>query len=175
MNTLLNKLYSYQAWANNDLFEKLGALDREKHQAELHAILRLINHSCVVARIFVAHLSGTQHEYTADNTTEIPSLDELRALVASTDQWYLDYLRNASSTSLSETIPFVFTDGDKGYMSRDEMLTHVVVHSGYHRGEVGRILWQISITPPWDTFAVYLHQTEPARRLQGIAPQVNSA
>jgi uncharacterized damage-inducible protein DinB len=61
---------------------------------------------------------------------------------------------------------FNFTDGDKGYMTREEMLTHVALHGGYHRGEVGRILWQLSITPPWDTFAVYLHQADPARRLQ---------
>ncbi|WP_175924237.1 DinB family protein [Burkholderia latens] len=169
MITLLEKLYRYHAWANNDLFEKLVELDGEKHPVELYTILQLINHYYVVARIFVAHLSGTQHDYTVDNTTEIPSLDELRATVTATDQWYLDYLRSASSATLSEAIPFIFTDGDKGYMSREEMLTHIVVHSGYHRGEVGRILRQLSITPPWDTFAVYLHQTEPARRLQGIA------
>lgn len=60
-----------------------------------------------------------------------------------------------------------FTDGDKGYMTLEEMLTHVALYGGYHPGEVGRILWQLSITPPWDTFAVYLHHTEPERRRQG--------
>ncbi|WP_348524358.1 DinB family protein [Mesorhizobium sp. L2C089B000] len=33
-------------------------------------------------------------------------------------------------------------------MSRQEMLTHVVTHGGYHRGEIGRILMQIGIAPP---------------------------
>jgi uncharacterized damage-inducible protein DinB len=51
-------------------------------------------------------------------------------------------------------------------MSRQEMLTHVVTHGSYHRGEIGRILAQIGVTPPWDTFAVHLHQAEPSRRLQ---------
>ncbi len=51
-------------------------------------------------------------------------------------------------------------------MSRQEMLMHVATHGGYHRGEVGRILAQLSLAPPWDTFAVYLHQSEPSRRLQ---------
>ncbi|WP_341872622.1 DinB family protein [Mesorhizobium amorphae] len=53
-------------------------------------------------------------------------------------------------------------------MSRQEMLTHVIIHGGYHRGEIGRLLSQISIAPPWDTFAVHLHQTEPSRRLQAV-------
>jgi uncharacterized damage-inducible protein DinB len=49
-------------------------------------------------------------------------------------------------------------------MSRQEMLTHVAVHGTYHRGEVGRILRQLSAPLPWDTFAVYLHQAQPERR-----------
>lgn len=67
-------------------------------------------------------------------------------------------------------------DGDNGYMTREEMLTHVVTHGGYHRGEVGRILVQVSngseqgIKLPWDTYAVHLHTTEPSRRLRGREP-----
>ncbi|RVC60545.1 hypothetical protein EN766_38785, partial [Mesorhizobium sp. M2A.F.Ca.ET.046.02.1.1] len=45
--------------------------------------------------------------------------------------------------------------------------THVVLHGGYHRGEVGRMLAGIAVSPPWDTYAVHLHRVEPARRLQG--------
>ncbi len=169
MSTLLQKLYGYNAWANTHLFDKLGTLDQEHHNAELHTALRLINHYYVVARIFAAHLIGAQHGYTSDNTEETPTLGELRAAVASTDQWYLDYLSGVSPENLADTIPFTFTDGDEGYMTREEMLTHVALHGGYHRGEVGRILWQLSITPPWDIFAVYLHQSEPERRQQGGA------
>jgi uncharacterized damage-inducible protein DinB len=68
--------------------------------------------------------------------------------------------------ALAEVLAFTFTDGDAGRMTRGEMLAHVVLHGGYHRGEVGRILRQLAITPPWDTFAVFLHQTEPGRRLR---------
>ena len=119
-------------------------------------------------QIFAAHLTGARHGYAADNTEDTPSLDRLRADVAASDRWYLDYLETVSPDYLSEPVPFVFTDGDKGLMSRQEMLTHVIIHGGYHRGEVGRMLSQISITPPWDTFAVHLHQTEPSRRSQAL-------
>ena len=167
MTTGLSTLFGYQLWANADLFGKLEMLDQASQKDERHAAIRLINHTHVVARIFAAHLSGAKHGYATDNTAETPALSDLRAAVAASDQWYLDYVRNISPAKLSESIPFVFTDGDKGYMTREEMLTHVVLHGGYHRGEAGRILSQLSITPPWDTFAVYLHQTEPSRRQQG--------
>jgi uncharacterized damage-inducible protein DinB len=163
---LLRSLFAYQAWANDELLEKIASLDRHVHNEERHAAIWLINHCHVVSRIFSAHLVGESHGYSADNTADTPTLAEVRAAVAASDRWYLDYLEVLSQPHLSEPVAFTFTDGDKGCMTRQEMLTHVVLHGGYHRGEIGRILAQLSITPPWDTFAVHLHQTEPSRRLQ---------
>ena len=169
---LLRSLFVYQAWANGELLEKLAGLDQRAHPQERHAGIRLLNHNLIVSRIFAAHLSGTHHAYASDNTEDTPSLDELSADVAAMDRWYLDYLEAVSPKLLSRPVPLIFTDGDKAMMSRQEMLIHVVTHGGYHRGEIGRILVQIGVTPPWDTFAVHLHQTEPARRLQMIREPV---
>ncbi|UDF29911.1 UNVERIFIED_ORG: DinB family protein [Roseateles sp. XES5] len=162
-------LYRYNAWANAALFETLRTLDPQRHAAERRTALRLVNHLHIVSRIFAAHLAGVPHGYSADNTEETPELEALHAALAASDRWYCDYLRTVPPAALSEAIPFQFTDGDSGRMTRAEMLAHVVLHAGYHRGEVGRLLWQIGITPPWDTFAVYLHQSEPARRSGAVA------
>jgi len=167
MTEMLSTLYGYQAWANNDLLGRVALLDPKVQAAELHAALRLISHYHVVARIFASHLSGRKHRYTSDNTTETPTLGDLHAAVSATDRWYEYYVRKVSSKDLSQTVAFTFTDGDEGCMTRHEMLLHVALHSAIHRGEVCRILSQSSITPPWDTLAVYLHQAEPFRRRQG--------
>ncbi|RXT48246.1 damage-inducible protein DinB [Bosea sp. Tri-44] len=169
MSEMLQTLYGYQAWANNDLLDKLALLDGTTQAAERNTALRLISHYHVVAEIFAAHLTGVDHGYTSDNTVETPPLDELRASVAATDRWYQGYVRTASPEALSEAVAFSFTDGDKGRMTKQEMLLHVALHSAVHRGEVCRILWQLKVMPPWDTLAVYLHQSEPARRAQSTA------
>lgn len=166
MSGLLRTLFGYQAWANEELFDKLGELDPERHRAELGKAAKLIDHSHVVARIFMAHLTGARHGYTSDASDETPTLRELRTSVATSDRWYIDYVADVSPALLGERRAFVFTDGDKGRMSREEMLGHVILHGGYHRGEVGRILSQLAVTPPWDTLAVHLHRAEPGRRLQ---------
>jgi len=174
---LLLRMFRYQAWANDEMLEAMKGLDVERHADERHATLRLMNHCLVVNKIFAAHLVGERHEFPADNTPDTPELGALRSELATVDRWYLDYLRTATASMLGESVPFVFTDGDSGYMTREEMLTHVVTHGGYHRGEVGRILKQVSAVAgpefklPWDTYAVHLHRTEPARRLQGNAPR----
>lgn len=161
---LLRPLFRYQAWANDDLLGKLDGLDAVRQAQELHSAIRLINHAYVVGRIFAAHLTGAQHGYASSNTEETPTLSELRANFTASDQWFLDYLYRVTPEQLTQRVAFRFTDGDQGAMSRQEMLMHVATHGGYHRGEVGRILAQLSIMPPWDTFAVFLHQSDPSRR-----------
>lgn len=171
MSTLLHTLFRYHAWANVDLFDTLEKLDRESYRTELQAALRLISHYYVVSRIFAAHLEATPHTFSSDNLEETPTLNELRTSVILSDTWYVNYTSRATCPILAERVAFTFTDGDKGHMSREEMLTHVALHAGYHRGEVGRLLWQLSVTPPWDTFAVYLHQADPHRRQQSASSE----
>lgn len=163
---LLHTLFSYRAWANDELLERMEGFDAEHDKEARHAAIRLMNHCHVVDQIFAAHLVGMKHEFSSDNTADTPTLAELRATVGKLDRWYLRYLETLTPALLAERVPFVFTDGDKGFMSREEMLAHVVTHGGYHRGEIGRLMRQQSVELPWDTFAVYLHQAEPSRRLQ---------
>lgn len=165
--SLLRTLFGYRAWANDELLDKLEGFDPERHQDARHDAIRLMNHCHVVDQIFTAHLTGKAHGFAADNTPDTPSLQDLRAAVAALDRWYLDYIETATPEQLAESVPFSFTDGDKGFMTREEMLTHVVTHGGYHRGEVGRLMRQHGVGLPWDTFAVYLHSTDPSRRMQG--------
>lgn len=163
-SALLTSLLQYKAWANQELFVELRRLDPRTQQAELHAALRVLNHIYVVDRIFVANLQGQAHGYSATNTAETPTLDQLQQVVQATDAWYLDYMAGLSAELLSERIAFSFTDGDAGYMSREEMLAHIVTHGGYHRGAVGRIMAQLEIAPPRDIYTKFLHQAGPERR-----------
>jgi uncharacterized damage-inducible protein DinB len=162
--TLLLSLFKYKAWANEALFAELEKLDQDAHKSERHTVIRLLNHIHVVDRIFAAHLGGTAHSYAATNTPETPGFQELRGAVAETDRWYVQYIEGLAPAHLHEMVSFTFTDGANGRMSREEMLAHVATHGSYHRGAVGRIMAQLSVAPPRDTFTVYLHQAEPERR-----------
>jgi uncharacterized damage-inducible protein DinB len=163
-STLLLSLFEYKAWADAELGVDVGKLDVSSHPAERHGAIRLLNHIHVVDRIFAAHLAGSAHGYTATNTAETPTLAELCAAVAAVDRWYVDYLNGLATERLSERLAFTFTDGAPGLMSREEMLAHVLTHGAHHRGAVGRILAQCSLTPPRDLFTVHLHAAEPERR-----------
>lgn len=162
--SILLALFRYQAWAHDAFLEKLEALDAVRHADGRHKALRLLNHCCVVNQIFRAHLTGATHGFTSDNTPETPPPEALRAALAALDRWFLEYVVTATPEQLAESIAFTFTDGDRGCMTRQDMLIHVATHGCYHRGEVGQLLKQLPAALPWDTFAVHLHQTEPERR-----------
>ena len=166
--SVLHSLFAHKAWINEQTLAQVGKLDPVAQKDERHLAIRILNHTYVVDRIFAAHLTGGTHRYTAANTPETPTLDELRAAIAESDRWYVEYARNVTPKLLAEEIAFSFTDGDRGRMSREEMLMHIVTHGTYHRGGVGRILTQAGVQPPRDIFTTYLHTAEPERR-QAVA------
>lgn len=162
-NATLVSLFHYKAWANAELFALLATVPAE-HAEPLRIAIRTLNHIYVVDRIFRAHLSGEARPFDATNTTETPTLDQLWMDVADTDAWYCKYAASLTPQQASEVLDFTFTDGDRGRMSREEMLLHITTHGGYHRGNVGQVLKSISIAPPRDLYTKFLHQSEPARR-----------
>jgi uncharacterized damage-inducible protein DinB len=162
--TLLHQLFKQKAWINRETFDQMLKFDPLAQQAERHSAIRILNHVYVVDRIFAAHLSGEMHAYTATNTAEMPTLETLRDAVLASDQWYVDYTAKLSDAQLAENIAFTFTDGDKGRMSREEILAHVATHGSYHRGAAGRVMVQSSLTPPPDSLTTFLHKFEPERR-----------
>ena len=163
-NTLLLSLFEYKAWANRELFAELAKLDAGSHPAERHAAIRMLNHIHVVDRIFAAHLAGQVHDYSGTNTADTPTLEALSADVQACDRWYVEHVRTLAAERLGERIAFSFTDGERGSMSREEMLAHVATHGSYHRGVAGRIMVQAGVPPPRDIFTVFLHHAEPERR-----------
>ncbi|MFM4821424.1 DinB family protein [Aeromonas hydrophila] len=162
-STLLS-LFRYKAWADGELLDALATLDTAQDGEAYHTALRIFNHIHVVDTIFKANLLGERHGFTATNTPQTPTLAMLRSAISKLDAWYLDYLAGLSQADGEAVLSFNFVDGDKGQMSRAEMLLHLVTHGGYHRGAIGRILVQCGITPPRDTLTTFLHRSEPGRR-----------
>jgi len=158
----LERLFRYKANSNKEILAAMQLFDDASPAKEI--AIRVLSHTYVVDRVFAANLTGTEHGYTLANTSQAPSLEELSATIKTSDQWYIDYISLLDEAQLAEPIDFTFTDGEPGRMSREEMLMHVAIHGAGHRGQVGWIMTENSITPPADRFTSYLHKAEASTR-----------
>ena len=166
MTGILVSLFKYKAWANAELHAALAKFNAQQHPEAFHTMLQTLDHVSVVDRIFQGHLIGAGAQHFAETQSEqAPSLVQLREIVSATDNWYLQFVSSISAERLKQRVHFTFTDGDKGAMSCEEMLMHVITHGGYHRGGVGQILEGMNIDSLPDSLTKFLHRSEPERRL----------
>jgi uncharacterized damage-inducible protein DinB/putative sterol carrier protein len=163
----LERLFRYKAQADDEILAAMRLFDDDSPAKEI--AIRVLSHTYVVDRIFAANLTGAEHGYGAANTSEAPTLEELSGAIRSNDRWYIDYVSRLEDAQLAERIDFTFTDGAPGRMSREEMLLHVTIHGASHRGQVGWMMMENSITPPAaDRFTSYLHQAEASARRRSV-------
>ena len=167
MDNTLQRLFRYQAWANDELLTALAKLGGESPITKL--AIKALSHTYVVDRIFAAHLRAKAHAYTSANMSEMPTLEELSADMRASDREYLDYVSALDRARLLVRVDFTFTDGAPGCMSREEMLMHVITHGVGHRGQVSAVMLLNSVAPVRDGFTTYLHTAEASTRRRAAA------
>jgi uncharacterized damage-inducible protein DinB len=149
-------MLKYKRWIDIETLKAIKEVDTSANAEKRHLTLRLMNHIYVVDMIFRANLTGQQHGYTALNTPETPSADELLSKMAACTDWYIEAVNAMTADELAETIKFQFVDGGEDEMKALDMLNHVLFHGTYHRGAVGWLLSECGVTPPKDVLTVFL-------------------
>ena len=157
-------LTRYNAWANKVMFDAVAALPAGEAEKERKSLFRnmvhSLNHNYVIDFIWQAHLEGREHGYTARNTPDHPPLAELWRTQQGVDAWYIAWSDALSDAALDEQVNFTLIGGNRGVMTRGEILLHVVNHTSYHRGFVADLFYQIPARPPTTDLPVYLRERD---------------
>ncbi|MDF2913479.1 MULTISPECIES: DinB family protein [Pantoea] len=149
-------LLKFKRWIDAETLKAVKGISESAYAEKRHLMLRLMNHIHVVDMIFRANISGQQHGYTALNTPETPSVDELEIKMDDCTNWYIRRVSSMSPADLRETIKFSFVDGGEGQMTATDMLNHMLFHGTYHRGAVGWLISECEGVPPKDVLTVFL-------------------
>jgi len=157
-------LARYRMWADRLTFDAVAALPPGEATKERPTLFKTmvgtLNHNYVIDLIWQAHLEGRDHGFTARNLVLHPELADLWQAQQAVNQWYIDWSDRQSQASLDEAVNFTFIGGEKGSMSRGEMLLHVVNHATYHRGWVAEMFFQVPARNPTTDLPVFLSRGE---------------
>jgi uncharacterized damage-inducible protein DinB len=163
---MLIDAYRYKVWADERTLQAIAALAQEKPaEPSLAFMCQQLNHLVIVEELFKARLLGVAAPHRATNTASVPPLAALRQRLLASNQWATDYLASISLDELEQRLTFQFADGQRGAMTRQEMLFHLLNHATYHRGAIGHALDLAGGQRPADTYTVFIHAAEPERRL----------
>jgi uncharacterized damage-inducible protein DinB len=162
LKPMLGMLARYNAWANRAMFEAVAALpDGEATRPRptlFRNMVHTLNHNYVIGLIWQAHLAGREHGFAARNTPEHPPLEDLSRSQQLLDAWYIAQADSLPEEALAERLSFTLIGGNRGEMTRAEMLLHVVNHCTYHRGFVADLFYQVPARPPLTDLPVYLRE-----------------
>jgi uncharacterized damage-inducible protein DinB len=161
-------LARYNAWANRTMIDAVAALPPGEPAKERPTLFKTmigtLNHNYVVNEIWRAHLQGRDHGFAARNVVLFPELDALGREQDAIDAWYVAWADAQTPATLAETIEFTLIGGNRGAMTRGEVLLHVVTHCSYHRGYVADLFAQVPRHPPTMDLPVYKRLVAQAAR-----------
>ena len=137
-------------------FRRLAAHDEWANQ-KLIAALRAIPSPPQRARDIMAHILGTEWTWLGRIHRSAPAMKVWPGISLEACGQELPKLREAWETllpsmDLDSTYAYTNTKGEHFESNVRDTLTHVFLHSHYHRGQIVRMIREAGIEPPYIDF-----------------------
>jgi uncharacterized damage-inducible protein DinB len=143
MSQHLQRLLQYDAWANR---ETVGSL----HDGPPERSLRWMSHIVGAEYLWLSRLEGKSAPLAVWPELGIEACRERVTALARLWPEFLEAHRN----SLGDTVSYTNTKGEAWTNTVEEILTHVPVHSAYHRGQIASDLREAGMVP---AYTDYIH------------------
>lgn len=140
----LARLLAYDAWANREALASLRRMPAPPPRA-----LRALGHVAACERLWLERLRGEQRSLPVWPDL---ALDACARLLAEMEASWRGYLAALSPEDLAAGVAYVNTQGASFTNTVEEILTHVVIHSAYHRGQVAAVVREAGGDPALTDF-----------------------
>ncbi len=130
----LRRQFDYDAWANGEVLTAIKASGTGSPPAQP---LKLLAHILSAERLWLERLK--QQSQSLPVWPEF-SFDQCKAQIAELATLWREYFTQLSPVRLSERITYTNSKGEPWTSTVQDVLTHVVMHSAYHRGQIASLM-----------------------------------
>ncbi len=157
----LKRLFAYNAWADNRVFEALAKVPEAEYLRDLkssHGSLGgTMAHLVGVEKLWLSRLIG-KPENSILRLQDAPTLKQLKSAWEDVAARMARFLVKLDNKSLQQAVSYTTTEGEKFSNSNQQILQHVVNHSSYHRGQIAAMMRQAGAEPlNTDLIAFFRH------------------
>jgi uncharacterized damage-inducible protein DinB len=139
----LRRQFAYDAWAHREV---LTVIARGSGSAPA---IKLLAHILSAERLWLERIR--QQPQSLPVWPEF-ALDRCEAQIDELAQLWREYLAQLSPAALSHKISYKNSKGESWSSTVQDILTHVVLHSSYHRGQIASLMRAGGQTPAYTDF-----------------------
>ncbi len=146
--------FRYNAWANQQTLTSL----RECPAAHSESV-PLLAHLFAAEHVWLSRLLANE-----PTVAVWPSLtiDECQTLATKNERAWTDYFESVPDNGLYATVEYRNSRGESFSNSVMDILTHVTLHGGYHRGQIAKVVRRGGGTPAITDFIVFARNNAPS-------------
>jgi uncharacterized damage-inducible protein DinB len=140
----IRSLFSYDDWANREVLRSLQALDAPPARS-----ISLLAHIVSAERLWRERL--LVQEQTLPVWPQF-TLEQCKVEIDQLPGLWKNYLTSLGEAGLSGSITYKNTKGESFTSRKQDILTHVVMHSVYHRGQIAADMRAAGFNPAYTDF-----------------------
>ncbi|HEX2865780.1 MAG TPA: DinB family protein [Ignavibacteriales bacterium] len=141
------KLFRYNEWANNQVLEAfMQPLENSDE------VTRLFSHIISVQKLWLDRIRNNKIIFEFWNNDSIEGC--IKISKESSSDW-LKFLEALTEEGFSEKISYVNSKGEHYQNTVEDILSHVINHSTYHRAQIAMLLRKADAVPPVTDYVFY--------------------
>ena len=140
----IGSLFSYDDWANREVLASLLALDVPPARS-----INLLAHIISAERLWLERLLVQKQTLAVWPQF---TLEQCKLEVGELPDRWNGYLTSLGAEGLLGSVEYQNTKGESFTSRRQDILTHIVMHSAYHRGQIAADMRAAGFTPAYTDF-----------------------
>lgn len=153
MKNYFARTLRYTAWANRQTLQSLDNCPAAQPDG-----LPLFAHVLAAENVWISRLQSRQPDLPV--WPEL-TLEVCRKLVSESDQAWKDYFAKSSDEDMLAAVDYQTSRGDPFCNTVCDILTHVMAHGSYHRGQIAKVVVANGGSPAVTDFIIFVRNENP--------------